>query len=675
MRTSHISQYSFSAEQLSLKRSGGPDGPQKTMRPVQSFPLNEELLVGAWLFPSETMGGMSGSTITVKATGVSDAGIALVLKAPTTEDLELTFDYTASVANIHGNNFTINCIDQKDHTDLTKDVYLYSKRYQPGTKKQATCFVPKGTNKIAIVNITLAVSKGDCDIVITDGEFSSIKGPSTFPYLYSTSNSSQVIGSPVVADSDHDGQVEVFISTDDKRCYLQEYNGQSVYFPKGWPVRTHLENQAGATLCDVDADGKDEYVVGSADGGLYAFRKDGSMPEGWPFKADAAIYSSPAVHDGRIFFGALDGKLYGINGDRSSVNGFPVTTGDWISAPPVIKDIDNNGSPELIFGSWDGKIYCYGIDNAQFKWSFDAGSPVNRPFSVGDMDGDNNAETAFVSGPGKISLLGLSGALLPGWPVNVSGATFTSTIMAEIGGFSGLTVIAATEEGSLHAFGPDGKERQGWPVVVDVLGNIVSSPIADDINNDGELEVLISTLKTGTWAYLGTGREMFTTAFPSGGGWTTCSPVLGSIDRKQESIIFTSSSTTAVRQTGSDYSPKRVTWFKDRRDLGNTACATKDTLTPVKEESLPKDITLDVFPNPVDSSANIRLEFTRPQELSIDVYDLLGRKADTVYRGKAGEGTFYAKWEPRAKEGIIPGVYFIRVISEEIISSRKVIVR
>ncbi|MGH9631234.1 MAG: PQQ-binding-like beta-propeller repeat protein, partial [Bryobacteraceae bacterium] len=71
------------------------------------------------------------------------------------------------------------------------------------------------------------------------------------------------------------------------------------------------------------------------------------------FQTRARIDSSPAVTDGRIFFGSNDGHLYAIDAAKGT-KVWEFDAGAPISASPAI------AGSRIVVGSQDGVIYCFG---------------------------------------------------------------------------------------------------------------------------------------------------------------------------------------------------------------------------------------------------------------------------------------------------------------------------
>ncbi|MCB1060425.1 MAG: T9SS type A sorting domain-containing protein, partial [Calditrichaeota bacterium] len=84
---------------------------------------------------------------------------------------------------------------------------------------------------------------------------------------------------------------------------------------------------------------------------------------------------------------------------------------------------------------------------------------------------------------------------------------------------------------------------------------------------------------------------------------------------------------------------------------------------------LPRDLSLSVFPNPFNSTLRISLDAPLHSDVSVTLYDLLGREVDVIYRGRLSSNTIsYA-----APAELASGVYFVRASAGKIGTTQKVV--
>jgi len=118
---------------------------------------------------------------------------------------------------------------------------------------------------------------------------------------------------------------------------------------------------------DIDRDGKVDIVYSAGNSKIYCYNEDGDKE--WEYSLPGkTFFSSPAIGDinkdgyGEIFFSA-DNKIYVLNHNGVPMDFFPLNTGfsESIQSSIVLFDTNGDSIPEIIYGSPDGGIY--GIEN------------------------------------------------------------------------------------------------------------------------------------------------------------------------------------------------------------------------------------------------------------------------------------------------------------------------
>ena len=148
-------------------------------------------------------------------------------------------------------------------------------------------------------------------------------------------------------------------------------------------------------------------VVGSSDGVLYAFdAADGSFQ--WSFPTGNSIWATPAVEDGRIFFGSMDHRVYALDLEGRLIWEF--ATGGAVTAEPLVKD------GRVYIGSFSSDFYALDAENGNMIWKFPDANNWYWSRAV------TNGDTLFVgSTDGNLYALdSSSGQLLWVFPTNGS---------------------------------------------------------------------------------------------------------------------------------------------------------------------------------------------------------------------------------------------------------------
>jgi hypothetical protein len=78
--------------------------------------------------------------------------------------------------------------------------------------------------------------------------------------------------------------------------------------------------------------------------------------------------------------------------------------------------------------------------------------------------------------------------------------------------------------------------------------------------------------------------------------------------------------------------------------------------------SVPRDVVLHpAYPNPFNSSSVIRFDLPMATEISLTIYDLLGREVETLQTGMIGAGAHQLTWDASARAS---GLYFVVLTAE-----------
>ena len=96
-----------------------------------------------------------------------------------------------------------------------------------------------------------------------------------------------------------------------------------------------------------------------------------TMPDAWD------VYtSSPAVVNGRVYFGSGDGNVYAVDASTGVLQ-WKFATGDVVHASPAV--VGNT----VYVGSWDSRFYAIDVESGQQRWVFQAGEDANIHNQVG----------------------------------------------------------------------------------------------------------------------------------------------------------------------------------------------------------------------------------------------------------------------------------------------------
>lgn len=311
-----------------------------------------------------------------------------------------------------------------------------------------------------------------------------------------------------------------------------------------------------ATVADIDGDGKDEIIIGTtnqptgATTALVVLEDDGTIK--WSKALEDGIGSAPTVADissppdgipeilvttgVNIPEFARAGSIVAFDRDGNQLwdyktadpNGTNTPHGNFAS--PVVGDLDNDGDVEIVLSSWDRNIYL--LDHlGNYVWHYIVADTVWSTPVLVDLDGNQTLEIVVgtdIKGGGVlpdgymptdggfILILDKDGKKLARRQMNES--IYSSPAVADVDGDGDFEIFIGSgvfyyELGSytqvqVYGFSVDmsGPADQygsvwevvdlpGWPKVVAYPG--IGSPALADLDNNGDLEVIIGTGNLG----------------------------------------------------------------------------------------------------------------------------------------------------------------------------------
>jgi len=340
----------------------------------------------------------------------------------------------------------------------------------------------------------------------------------------------------------------------------------------------------------------------------------------FPVYVDESIMVAPAVGDidndgsDEIIVGTWSDNVWAFELDGSVVSGFPYTAGNKINGDPALADLDGDGTLEILAGSDDNYLHVINNDGSQ-RYTVNGSGDVRAAPSVEDIDGDGDWEIFFGSNVKKIFGIDHEGNSLSGWPQEGTSAFKSAPVFADLNGSGQPAIIAATSNGTLYAWGTAGNLMDSFPI--SLQGTVDGSFAVTDIDADGDLEITVGA-----------------------------SSSLAVIDIKTDA-------------GNGEY------WSMYR--LNSTRSGNRSDLVMAVEDSrpvLPEKFTVNAnYPNPFNPVTTIRYDLPEQTFVSITIHDLLGRNLRTLVEELQDAGHKSVVWDATDANGraVSSGIYLLRV--------------
>ncbi len=325
----------------------------------------------------------------------------------------------------------------------------------------------------------------------------------------------EIWSSPAVGDVDNNGTLELCFGI--RRWWNNFYvltKTDTTWIPMtGWPKTLGGSVLSSPALADIDGDGDLEIFVISEDGKLYAFHHDGTglySPDGLLKNLYGWHGGSPAVgdlnNDGYLEIVACGGAnsdslfVWGHNGNY--LNPFPIAVAKKMIYSPVLGNIAGDADLEICFYTDSTDLVNLVDARGHILWqkAIPALGDVEAYPVVADITGNERPEIIIGSNQGSmfLSVLDSLGNTISGFPTSY-GHDFKLPISADIDGDGIMDIACGAADWNLYAYNNKAQLISGFPIHFGI--RIEHSPAVYDIDYDGKLELMVGANDFKFWVF------------------------------------------------------------------------------------------------------------------------------------------------------------------------------
>ncbi|MFC2101170.1 FG-GAP-like repeat-containing protein [Bacteroidota bacterium] len=439
---------------------------------------------------------------------------------------------------------------------------------------------------------------------------------------------------PLIYDVDMDNHPEVIVPSS---CVAKTFCLNGLTGNIEWEINTH-GSDSPPTVADVDNDGKPEILHGEFGGYVICINGENGS-QSWEINVDpnSWIQTAPAILDldqnGQLDFVVANWnfdtahRIFAYRGDNHNLIWETTLPDDVMYHGTSFADIDQDGKPELVIGSYDATLYVLNGEDGSLLWSYQFTTPssyIGSPTSIADLDNDGRYEIVFFDWY-KLGVLSDSGSLKWSYTIPGFASSFRGAAISDIDGDDTLDVVFGTSLGEVIALnGSNGDLIWSFDLSIHYGSSfdIDHGPVIADFNNDSIIDV-----------FLVGGHAEYPNTYNNYGRAYALKAGVG----------------------------EGPAWPMFRRDVRRSACVSIDTATSIIESKNDYIPYFGVFPNPFSHEVNIHIGLKESSDLVINVYDIRGRLVKVIMDKKLNNGIHKVRWKGNDHSGhFLPsGCYII----------------
>ena len=313
------------------------------------------------------------------------------------------------------------------------------------------------------------------------------QGFSTGPVWTSMATGGGASGA-TIADIDGDGKLEIVFGGADGYVYCLNNQGGLL-----WRTLVSLSSpvqsvQYTPQVADVDHSGRDSIFAVTNDPSVVRLNSRGAVV--WRYNASAVLYSGGALVDVNgdgipdFVVGGNMKQVIALNG----ATGMPLPTSYAVGGAgywPTIADLDGSGTPEILFDGYDKNVHAYALDGTELWATAPTGVSV---FENGVGYGDLYGNGAYQVVTGDFGNNGDAFAVYASnhsiaWSTIAGKGWVSGLALGDLNGDGRLEPVMGDLAGSMYAFQPNGQFF--WPSAYSAGVSPPGSPALVDLTKSG----------------------------------------------------------------------------------------------------------------------------------------------------------------------------------------------
>ena len=306
---------------------------------------------------------------------------------------------------------------------------------------------------------------------------------------------SATLGSIAMSSQQNDGSYLFATTLSNHYIAAFDSNGEILFNQAaGSPIRS------GALVAKLFSDEEEKIVFNTQNGSLHVYNFDGTSVPNFPLTlAGSGLYlAQPSVADlngdgnMEIITIALNGYLNAIDPSTgTNISGFPISNSLYASMNTVtVANVDSDSYPELLLTT-SNSGYLYGLNHdGSVLFQKNLGGAIRTSPVIADVNNDGSKEIIVIKYNGAIHIMHSDGTDFPNMPISIQASVECTPVVARYDYNSDMaSIIFGDSNGYLHSIRMDGTESPNFPIKLN--GNLKVSPAISDLDLDGDMDIAI----------------------------------------------------------------------------------------------------------------------------------------------------------------------------------------
>ncbi len=410
--------------------------------------------------------------------------------------------------------------------------------------------------------------------------------------------------------------------------------------------------------------------IGSSDNNLYSFNSSGVSNPNWPRPMGSELTASVTIDsDGNLYLGTDNGIFQAVTEDNESI-------WSYNCGSPIYSSAAITEQNRLIICTYDGRIICFDLttidtQTPSFEWLLPTGSQIT---SSPALDNEGNIYITLMDGR-LIKVIDEGTSPTIEWEISTEQGIEASPVIDGNG-----DIYFATTTGSIFKVSSEGsilwnEENEGYEIIgTPALDNtnLFVAFISSEEDTSSSDTMLNRNILTNLIGYDEEGI-IFSKNIVSGRVESSLLVSEGEVFfGNTDGIVFKSSIEFQNSQRDS-HLPMWGTFQGNNQRTGN-----QNNSELQIEENLLIPIAYKLhqnYPNPFNPLTKIRYELPENDLVSINIYDMMGRKIKSLVNSKQTSGYHTIYWDATNEkgEGVSAGMYIFTIQAGKFSSFKKMI--